>query len=70
MSSQVESTPPKFEIIVDNISEKLEPRDLFCQMDALRHYNDDFVWKEVRRLVIQITKRDLYLNSTVQHLYI
>ena len=51
MSSQIESLPPKFEIIVENEAEKLEPRDLFCQMDELRHYNDDFVWKEVRRWV-------------------
>ena len=49
MSSQIETIPPKFEIIVDDVSDKLQPCDLFCQMDALRHYNDDFVWKEVRR---------------------
>lgn len=26
-----------------------EPRDIFCQMDILRQYNDDFVWKELHR---------------------
>uniref|UniRef100_K1QYU5 Anion exchange protein n=1 Tax=Magallana gigas TaxID=29159 RepID=K1QYU5_MAGGI len=28
-----------------------EPRDIFCQMDILRQYNDDFVWKELHRWV-------------------
>ena len=28
-----------------------EPRDVFCQMDVLRKFNDDVVWKEMRRCV-------------------
>ncbi|XP_076087744.1 electrogenic sodium bicarbonate cotransporter 1-like [Mytilus galloprovincialis] len=51
LCNSVKIQVPKFEITIDDVSEKLEPRDLFCQMDALRHYNDDFVWKEVRRWV-------------------
>ena len=29
----------------------LERRDLFCQMDVLREYREDMVWKEMARRV-------------------
>ncbi|OWF48132.1 electrogenic sodium bicarbonate cotransporter 1-like [Mizuhopecten yessoensis] len=28
-----------------------EPRDIFCQMGILRHYDEELVWKEIRRWV-------------------
>ncbi|XP_069107602.1 electrogenic sodium bicarbonate cotransporter 1-like [Argopecten irradians] len=28
-----------------------EPRDIFCQMGVLRHYDEELVWKEIRRWV-------------------
>ncbi|XP_062594759.1 electroneutral sodium bicarbonate exchanger 1-like [Saccostrea cucullata] len=42
------SSPGGYEVIV---MDSHEPRDIFCQMDILRQYNDDYVWKELHRWV-------------------
>ncbi|XP_060084427.1 electrogenic sodium bicarbonate cotransporter 1-like [Ylistrum balloti] len=40
------------EVIDDeNEDEEREPRDIFCQMGVLRHYDEELVWKEIRRWV-------------------
>ena len=36
------------------LGDDLERRDLFCQMDVLREYRDDMVWKEMARLVLNL----------------
>ncbi|XP_033728588.1 electrogenic sodium bicarbonate cotransporter 1-like [Pecten maximus] len=35
----------------ENEDDEREPRDIFCQMGILRHYDEELVWKEIRRWV-------------------
>ena len=37
------------EHVANLLGDDLERRDLFCQMDVLREYRDDLVWKEMAR---------------------
>lgn len=54
MDSEGGQTNEAFEDFVDTDNEMDKTHDIFCQMDVLRSYNDDVIWKEIRRLIFYI----------------
>ena len=62
--SDVRDKEKATEHVANLLGDDLDRRDLFCQMDVLREYRDDLVWKEMARCIFvlwQLSNR--YLES-------
>ena len=46
---------PEMEVVSTLVGEDFKCPDLFTEMDVLRVWRDDYVWKEMARLVVHFS---------------